>query len=227
MPSGIYKRTAIHKKAISNGLIGDKPSTNYQAVHNFVRKRFGPANSCEQCGKNDKDTKYEWANIDGKYRRDVNDYIMLCKSCHVTRDNKLNIRIKKDLKAALDTAKINAQLSYAKRLKVGAVLSQEGHIISNGRNGTVAGADNKCEDENGNTLPTVVHAEANSILFAARWGISTSGATLVTTDSPCYECAKLIIQSGIKEVYYGQLYRETEPLMFLEEYNIKVQKIEV
>lgn len=202
---------------------GDNP--DYYALHSWIRNRLGSAWMCEQCGKDDESSRYEWSNIDGKYRRDLNDYIMLCVSCHRKRDNSLNLRRKKDLKINLDAARLYATLSYAKRLKVGSVLLQDGHIISNGRNGTPMGQDNTCEDDEGNTLPSVIHAESNSILFAAKSGIATNGATMVITHSPCFECSKLIVQSGIKEVYYDEEYRDISPIDFLRSCGIKVEKI--
>lgn len=132
------------------------------------------------------------------------------------------------LEAHLEVAKAYADLSHAKRLQVGAVLVRNDRPISVGYNGMPAGGPNECEDlVNGElvTKPGLVHAEMNVIAFAARNGVSTEGTTMVLTHSPCYECSKLIVQSGIKEVYYETEYRLTESLKYLEEYGIKYGKI--
>lgn len=201
---------------------GDYPE--YRTLHRWVIGRLGKAWMCESCGKDDKYSRYEWSNIDGNYKRDLNDFIMLCVSCHRKRDNSLQIRKKKDRRINLEAAKLYATLSYAKRLKVGAVLLRDGHIVSNGRNGTPSGFNNDCELDNV-TVPEVIHAECNVILFAAKNGISTDGTTLVITHSPCFECSKMIIQSGIKEVYYETEYRDTSSVGFLRSANITCERI--
>lgn len=133
------------------------------------------------------------------------------------------------LKAHMNAAKGYAKLSHAKRLKVGAVLVKDDRIISIGYNGTPSGASNICETRIKDprepfieliTKPEVVHAEMNVIAFAAKHGVSTDGCSLVITDSPCFECCKLIIQSGIKEVYYEKEYRDKSGLKFLHDNNI-------
>ena len=97
-------------------------------------------------------------------------------------------------------AMIWAENSYCNRRKVGALIVKNKMIISDGYNGTPAGFENVCEDEHGITIPYVLHAEANAITKIARSNISSEGATLYVTASPCIECAKLIIQAGIKRV---------------------------
>ena len=144
------------------------------------------------------------------------------------------------LKAHVKVAQAYAELSHARRLKVGAVLIRDDRPVAVGYNGTPSGADNNCEfeelilDNPGpfmqppvaelKTKPDVVHAEMNVIAFAAKSGVSTDGCIMVITDSPCYECSKLIIQSGIKEVYYIRQYRLTESLDFLRENGVKVEQ---
>lgn len=109
----------------------------------------------------------------------------------------------KEILLYLDFAQRISQLSHAERLKVGAVIAREnGIILSYGYNGTPTGVSNICETYTGKTKPEVIHAEANAILKCAKEGISTQGATLFLTHSPCMECAKLILQCGIKEVYF-------------------------
>ena len=102
----------------------------------------------------------------------------------------------------LQMASVWAQNSYCKRRQVGALLVKDRMIISDGYNGTPSGFENVCEDENGVTKPYVLHAEANAITKVAKSGNSSKGATLYVTASPCLECAKLIIQAGIKRVVY-------------------------
>ena len=125
--------------------------------------------------------------------------------------------------AYMDTAKRFAQLSTAKRLKVGAIVVKDDRIISLGYNGTPSGWDNVCEHE-GKTKPEVLHAEANALTKLAKSTESGEGATLFVTHSPCIDCAKLIAQSGICEVYYDQVYRCDDGLEFLQKCGISVIK---
>ncbi len=116
----------------------------------------------------------------------------------------------------LRMAAIWAENSYCVRRKVGAIIVKDQMIISDGYNGTPAGFENICEDENGSTKPYVLHAEANAITKVARSNNSSDNATLYVTASPCLECAKLIIQAGIKRVVYNELYRITDGLDLLQ-----------
>ena len=124
-------------------------------------------------------------------------------------------------------AKIWAENSYCKRRQVGALLVKNNTIISDGYNGTPAGFKNVCEDEDGHTLPYVLHAEANAITKIARSGNSSEGATLYVTTSPCIECSKLIIQAGIARVVFSEYYRLSDGIDLLREAGIKVDFIEV
>lgn len=110
----------------------------------------------------------------------------------------------------LRMAKIWAENSYCERRKVGALIVKDNMIISDGYNGTPAGFENICEDENNVTKPYVLHAEANAITKIARSSNNSQGATMYVTDAPCIECAKLIIQAGIKKVFYSRQYRLTD-----------------
>ena len=112
----------------------------------------------------------------------------------------------------LEMARIWAKNSYCQRRQVGALVVKDGMIISDGYNGTPSGFENICEDETGVTKPYVLHAEANAI----------EGATIYITASPCIECAKLIIQSGIKRVVYGEKYRLMDGIELLERAGIEV-----
>lgn len=116
----------------------------------------------------------------------------------------------------LRMAKIWAENSYCKRRKVGALLVKDKMIISDGFNGTPQGFENICEDENGDTKSYVLHAEANAITKVAQTGNSSKNATLYVTTSPCIECAKLIIQSGITRVVFSELYRLTDGVELLQ-----------
>lgn len=118
-------------------------------------------------------------------------------------------------KRYLRMASIWAENSYCLRRKVGALLVRDQMIISDGYNGTPAGFENICEDETGLTRPYVLHAEANAITKVARSNNSSDGATLYVTASPCLECAKLIIQSGIRRVVFNDLYRLTDGIDLL------------
>lgn len=111
-------------------------------------------------------------------------------------------------------ALIWAENSYCTRRQVGALIVKNKMIISDGYNGTPAGFENVCEDEHGLTKPYVMHAEANAITKIARSNNSSEGATMYVTASPCIECAKLIIQSGIKRVVYAEKYRLEDDLIF-------------
>lgn len=119
-------------------------------------------------------------------------------------------------------AQIWAENSYCNRRKVGALIVKDKMIISDGYNGTPAGFENVCEDENGLTRPYVLHAEANAITKIACSSNSSKGATMYVTTSPCIECAKLIIQAGIKRVIYSEKYRLEDGLDLLRRANIEV-----
>lgn len=122
----------------------------------------------------------------------------------------------------LEMARVWAQNSYCQRRQVGALVVKQGMIISDGYNGTPSGFENVCEDDNGLTKPYVLHAEANAITKLARSSNNSDGATIYITASPCIECAKLIIQSGIKRVVYGEHYRLTDGIDLLKRAGIQV-----
>ncbi len=127
----------------------------------------------------------------------------------------------------LEMARIWAQNSYCIRKQVGALIVKEKMIISDGYNGTPAGFENICEDEKSLTKPYVLHAEANAITKVAKSNNSSEGATLYVTNSPCIECAKLIIQSGIKRVVFSEKYRKQEGLKLLKRANIELVHIDL
>ncbi len=126
-------------------------------------------------------------------------------------------------------------MSKARRLKVGCIIVNKGQIISDGFNGTPSGFDNNCEDEN--TLPTgvfnlvtkpeVLHAESNALMKLCKSTNSSLGSTLYLTHSPCFDCSKLILQSGIVRVVYITKYRTDEGINFLKKAGIVVDKIDI
>ncbi len=118
-----------------------------------------------------------------------------------------------------------ATASYANRLKVGAIIVKGNRVISEGFNGTPSGFPNVCEDENGDTFPYVLHAEANAITKLAKSTESSEGATIYVTYSPCIECAKLIIQSGIRRVVFREAYRNPAGVDLLREAGVEVECI--
>jgi dCMP deaminase len=115
----------------------------------------------------------------------------------------------------IDLAMRIAQMSYAERAKVGALVVSNDAIISYGYNGMPRSWPNQCE-VNGITQPEVLHAESNAITKLARFGHGCSNMAMFCTHSPCLECAKLIYQSGIKSIYYKDTYRDTAGIEFLE-----------
>jgi len=127
----------------------------------------------------------------------------------------------------LQMARIWAQNSYCKRRRVGAIIVKDRMIISDGYNGTPEGFENICEDENEVTKPYVLHAEANAITKVAKSNNSSDGSTLYVTTSPCMECAKLIIQSGIKRVVFADLYEKNEGLGLLARAKIEIVHLPV
>jgi dCMP deaminase len=115
--------------------------------------------------------------------------------------------------------------SHCKRMQVGCLMVKDKSIISDGYNGSPTGFPNICEDENMTTLPYVLHAEANAITKLAKSTQSSDGSTIYVTLSPCFECSKLIIQSGIKRVVFSEVYRKPDSLPFLIEAGIELYKI--
>lgn len=129
----------------------------------------------------------------------------------------------------MDVAKLTASLSYAKRLKVGAIIVKDNRITSIGYNGTPTGWDNNCEHEVDGKLTTkdeVIHAEENCILKLARDGESGKNSTIFITHAPCINCSRLIYNAGITKVIYNEQYRSTDGIDFLKKCNILVEKFE-
>ena len=125
----------------------------------------------------------------------------------------------------LRMSQVWADNSYCNRRKVGALIVKDKMIISDGYNCTPSGFENVCEDEEGHTKPYVLHAEANAITKVAKSNNSSNGATLYVTAAPCMECAKLIIQSGIRRVVYLESYRLSDGIELLERAGIEVVQI--
>ncbi len=127
----------------------------------------------------------------------------------------------------LRMAHIWSENSYCKRRQVGALIVKDKMIISDGYNGTPSGFENVCEDENNQTYPYVLHAEANAITKIARSGNNSENATLYVTDAPCIECSKLIIQAGIKRVIYSRNYRLEDGINLLRKAGVEVCYLEL
>lgn len=126
----------------------------------------------------------------------------------------------------LRMAQIWAENSYCRRRQVGALIVKDKMIISDGYNGTPVGFENVCEDDDNHTKAYVLHAEANAITKVAQSNNSSSGSTLYVTASPCIECAKLIIQAGIKRVVFGEVYRLTDGIDLLKRAGIECVLLE-
>ena len=144
--------------------------------------------------------------------------------------------------AYMQTARIFAELSHARRLHVGAIVVKDDRIISIGYNGMPAGWDNNCEyknykidgalvDDKGSyelaTRPEVLHAETNAIAKLARSNESGLDSDLFITHAPCLDCSKLIYQAGIKRVWFGTAYRDNSGVDFLKASGIKVEQVDV
>ena len=140
----------------------------------------------------------------------------------------------------MDWARRAAELSHARRLHVGAVIVKHDTVISYGYNGMPAGWDNNCEDENVElysgfegaihrtvlkTKPEVLHAESNAVAKLARSSNSGADADIFVTHAPCLDCAKLIYQSGIRRVWFGEQYRDASGIEFLQKSGIEVNKL--
>jgi len=125
----------------------------------------------------------------------------------------------------MDMAMSISKLSKAKRKQVGCVLVKDNNILSIGFNGTPVGWDNTCEGEDGKTLKEVLHAESNAIAKVAKSTQSTEGASAYITLSPCVDCAKLLIQAGIVEVFYRDCYHDTEGLSLLNKASITTTQL--
>lgn len=138
--------------------------------------------------------------------------------------DKNNKEIKSDL-IYLKMANIWGSSSHCERMKVGCLVVKDKSIISDGYNGSPSGFPNICESEDMKTLPYVLHAEANAITKLAKSTQSSIGSTMYITLSPCFECAKLIIQSNIKRIVFCEVYRNTDPLIFLSEGGIEITRI--
>lgn len=128
-------------------------------------------------------------------------------------------------KVFMTIAKEISQLSRANRKKVGAVILKDSRIIATGYNGTPPGYDNACEDSNGKTLDIVYHAEFNAICQLTKMGVSSLDSEIYVTMSPCIECAKLILNTGIKRVYYHEEYRDLTGVEFLRKNKIECYHI--
>lgn len=128
-------------------------------------------------------------------------------------------------KTLMETAGVFAGMSLSTRTQVGCVISRGGRIIATGYNGTLPGEDNCCEDADGKTKDTVMHAEQNAFMFCAKEGLSTAGCEIFITMSPCVFCAKLIIMAGIEKVYFRDWYTDPAGVQLLEDRGIEWKTI--
>lgn len=163
-----------------------------------------------------------------KYLKDNQDLIF--KDYYSIKNNRIELSIKdsKENKSDLIYLKMAStwgSSSHCKRMKVGCLVVKDKSIISDGYNGPPSGFPNVCESEDMVTLPYVLHAEANAITKLAKSTQSSIGSTMYVTLSPCFECAKLIIQSGIRRIVFCEIYRNTDPLIFLSEGGIEITRI--
>lgn len=137
------------------------------------------------------------------------------------------VLVSKHKKYFMGVAELTADQSHCNRKQVGAVLVRDNFLIASGRNGTIPGHDNCCEEEIDGTMVTnefTLHAEQNVLAFCNREGISTKGSTMYTTLSPCKTCSKLIAACGVTKVIYSESYRCDEGVEFLERCGITVEK---
>ena len=125
----------------------------------------------------------------------------------------------------LKMAEVWATNSYCRRMQVGCLIVKNKSIISDGYNGSPTGFPNECEDENNQTLNYILHAEANAITKLAKSTQSSDGSTLYVTVSPCFECSKLIIQSGVKRLVFRDVYRKPESIKFLYDAGIEIVRL--
>ena len=137
----------------------------------------------------------------------------------------------------LKMAEVWGQLSKAKRKKVGCLIVKDSQIISDGYNGTPAGYSNECEFGNEKflpqaenklqTKPEVLHAESNALMKLAKSTNSSKDSTIYLTMSPCFDCAKLIIQAGVVRVVYSETYRDQEGIQFLNSNNVITELVQI
>lgn len=147
--------------------------------------------------------------------------------CEVSVNPDPTLPERKRLQKLLSHAHIEANEGTCNRLKVGAIIALGGRVISSGYNGAPSKLPHCGEEchEGGPPCKRSAHAEANAIAFAAKHGIATDGATMVSTDSPCLNCARLIINAGIKEVFYRREYRDIKPLEEMNKAGIRTLMI--
>jgi dCMP deaminase len=147
-----------------------------------------------------------------------NSFDEIDETFYIPKDRKMDL-------VYLRMAEVWGTNSHCNRMKVGSLIVKDKSIISDGYNGSPTGFSNDCEDEENTTLSYVLHAEANAITKLAKSTQSSDGSTLYVTVSPCFECSKLIIQSGIKRLVFRDLYRKVESLEFLFKAGIEIVRI--
>ncbi len=130
--------------------------------------------------------------------------------------------------AHMVTAYVYSTLSYCKRKKVGCIIvNDHGNVIAIGYNGTPPGAKNCCEDEHGNTLPEVIHAEDNALRKLEKENKTAEGTTVFITMAPCLQCAKKLVNHKVKKVFFDEIYRSSDGIEYLKDNNIEVEQITI
>lgn len=176
--------------------------------------------SAEFFGKIDGSSSLSWISkpsMDLVFRSD-REFSKIDETIYSAKDKKMDL-------VYLEMAEVWSKNSHCNRMKVGSLIVKDKSIISDGYNGSPTGFSNQCENEDNVTLPYVLHAEANAITKLAKSTQSSVGSTLYVTVSPCFECSKLIIQSGIRRMVFRDLYRKTESLSFLNDAGIELVRI--
>ena len=171
--------------------------------------------------------RYDWAIVQRDYQviRSYNMDPKIDRVCDVIDKTRKEIQF--DM-VFLRMAGIWRENSHAKRKKVGCLIVRDNSIISDGYNGTISSFHtNVCEDESGETMWYVLHAETNAIAKLAKRGVSSDGATIYCTFSPCRECCKLIIQAGIRRLVYSELHSDASGLVFLAQNGVGISSYDV
>lgn len=123
-------------------------------------------------------------------------------------------------------AEVTALRGTCSRLQVGCVIARDGRSISTGYNGNVSGVAH-CQHIDHTPCSTAMHAESNALIYAARNGVATSDAHLYTTHMPCFDCARLIVNAGIKAVFFKVPYRRPEGVQLLQQVGVEVFRLNV
>jgi len=158
-------------------------------------------------------------------KTNTGEVVQFIQSSDINNETLYSAKDKKMDLVYLKMAEVWATNSYCRRMQVGCLIVKNKSIISDGYNGSPTGFPNECEDENNQTLNYILHAEANAITKLAKSTQSSDGSTLYVTVSPCFECSKLIIQSGVKRLVFRDVYRKHESIKFLYDAGIEIVRL--